>query len=99
MDNETTAGTTNFDDFALCYGLGGGTLINIFEKHVPAANNRRDFTYSYSLDLKALYLVGGKAGYIKSGSISIENDGDIVFDVSKSNTDMLLLSAGFVFEF
>ncbi len=86
--NEEVASNTNFDDFAWSYGIGGGLLINLYTPDQPEGN----FT-SLFLDLKARYLLGSEAEYLKEGSVTIEN-GKVYYDVSKSKTDLLITQIG-----
>ncbi len=85
---EEIASTTNFDDFAWNYGVGGGLLINLYSPEVPEGN----FEALY-LDLKVRYLMGTEAEYLKEGSVNIQ-DGHVYYNVSKSKTDLLITQLG-----
>lgn len=49
-----------------------------------------------SLDTKVRYLRGGRAEYLKEGSIRREN-GSVFFDVLNSRTDVVTLQIGVTF--
>lgn len=84
--NEITR-STNFDDTALSYGFGGGVKINVF---TPTGTNGPGGVH---LDLGARYLIGKEASYLQKGSIRREN-GRVTFDVTHSETTMLLFHFG-----
>jgi hypothetical protein len=48
---------------------------------------------SLYLDLKARYLFGSEAEYLKEGSVIVEN-GRVTYDVSRSKTDLLQIHLG-----
>ena len=84
--NEITR-STNFEDTALSYGFGGGVKINLF---TPTGNNGPGGVH---LDVGARYLIGKEAEYLKEGSIRREG-GRVTFDVTNSDTTMLLVHFG-----
>lgn len=90
---EEVAGTTNFNDFAWNYGVGGGVLINLYSPEHQEGNFGALF-----LDLKVRYLFGTEAEYLKEGSVIIEN-GSAYYDVSKSKTDLLTAQLGVMIYF
>ena len=85
--NEITR-STNFDDTALSYGFGGGVKINLF---TPTGANGPGGVH---LDLGARYLIGKEASYLQEGSIRRDN-GRVTFDVTNSDSTMLLFHFGF----
>lgn len=90
---EEVASSTNFDDIAWSYGAGGGLL---FQVH--SSDNPDDDVSSVFIDLKARYLFGSEADYLKEGSVKI-NNGNVTYDVSKSKTDLLTAHIGVVIYF
>ncbi len=86
---EEVASSNNFDDFAWSYGAGGGLLILLYSEEEGS-----DFG-SLFLDLKARYLFGSEAEYLKEGSVIVSN-GHVTYQVSKSKTDLLTVHAGVV---
>ena len=96
-DLEEIASSTNFDDFTYSYGAGGGVMIQVFDgtKKLPADAG---FAPIILIDLRIRYLIGGEAEYLKEGSITREN-GQLFYDVSKSDTDLMTLHIGVVLEF
>lgn len=91
QDKEITS-STNFDDWAWNYGAGGGLQIYLSE-----SGSDQSLSYIY-LDLKARYLYGTEAQYLKEGAVKIVN-GKVYYYPSKSKTDLLYFSIGVVFAF
>jgi hypothetical protein len=96
-DQEEIASSTNFDDFTYSYGAGGGIMIQVYDgtKKIPADVG---FAPIILIDLRIRYLIGGEAEYLKEASITREN-GQLFYDVSKSDTDLMTLHIGVVLEF
>lgn len=86
---EEVASSNNFDDFAWSYGAGGGLLILL-----SSGEEGEDFG-SIFLDLKARYLFGSEAEYLKEGSV-IVSGGNVTYQVTKSKTDLLTVHTGVV---
>ena len=86
---EEVASSNNFDDFAWSYGAGGGLLILL-----SSGEEGEDFG-SIFLDLKARYLFGSEAEYLKEGSV-IVSGGNVTYQVTKSKTDLLTVHVGVV---
>jgi len=106
-DDEPIASTKNFDDLTLSRGVGAGFMISLvsFDKHDKAINSFMKATGGMQkaacellLDFKIRYLYGGEAEYLKEGSITREN-GDVIYDVKRSDTDLLLFQLGVIFRF
>ena len=87
---EEVASSNNFDDFAWSYGAGGGLLILLSSGDEEGSDNGALF-----LDLKARYLFGSEAEYLKEGSVIVSN-GQVTYQVTKSKTDLLTVHAGVV---
>jgi hypothetical protein len=87
---EEVASSTNYDDFAWSYGGGGGFMIQV-------AGPSDDFS-SIFIDLKARYLLGSEAEYLKEGSVTIE-PGRVIYNPSKSKTDLITANIGVVLYF
>jgi len=82
---EEVATDENFSDFAWNYGFGGGVLIDVMNE--PGLK--------LSIDLRARYLYGTEAEYLKEGSVIVNaQNGTVTYNVSKSTTDMLFIQAG-----
>ncbi|MDR3627795.1 MAG: hypothetical protein P4L45_13220 [Ignavibacteriaceae bacterium] len=88
--SDQVASSNNFDDWAWSYGGGGGILFEI----VPEKKFDKRLGSIY-LDLKARYLYGTEAQYLKEGSVIVQRDG-VTYEVSKSKTDLLTISLGVV---
>lgn len=87
---EEVASSTNFDDFAWNYGGGAGLMYQVYR-------NNDDGT-AFFIDLKARYLFGSEAEYLKEGSVIIEN-GQVIYEVSRSKTDLLTAQLGVIYFF
>jgi hypothetical protein len=88
--SEEVASSNNFDDFAWSYGAGGGILILLTSGDEEGSDAGALF-----LDLKARYLFGSEAEYLKEGSVVV-SPGKVDYIVSKSKTDLLIVHAGVV---
>ena len=96
---EEIASSTNFDDFALTYGGGGGLLIQVWERTGKAPSDDKHPVRKVYIDLKALYMLGGNAEYLKEGSVVIQEDASVIYEVSESRTDLLSINVGVAVEF
>lgn len=88
-DAEEVASSTNQDDAALSYGAGGGIMFRIYSSTPPGDQ------FTILIDVGARYLFGGEAEYLKEGSIRREN-GEVTYDVIKSETDLAMIQVGIV---
>ncbi len=86
---ESIAASTNFDDFALSYGAGGGLKIQLYDG--PIGKEQKWARMSMNLGIR--YLFGGEAEYLQKGSIRRAN-GDVTYDVDRSQTDLLMPQLG-----
>ncbi len=93
-DYEEIASSTNFDDFTMCYGVGAGTFIKVHE-----GVNEADKPYGVYIDLGVRYIMGNEAEYLKEGSIEIDDNHKLNYDVQKSTTDLLTFHLGVAFTF
>ena len=76
---------TNFDDFALSYGLGAGMKYRVYQ-------DRNTGSRVY-INLQGRYLIGNDAEYLRPGSVVVEN-GDVSYDVRSSSTNLLYIQLG-----
>lgn len=95
ISGDDVASSVNFDDFAWSYGGGGGFLIKLVDQLGNENEDEKVKLGSLYLDLKARYLFGSRAEYLTPGSVRIDN-GRVLYDVSKSKTDLLTLQLGVV---
>lgn len=89
IDNDETA--TLMESLAMSYGLGGGLKLCVAE----IGKNRKSNKYPVSLflNLQTRYLLGGRARYLRRGAIDIQNE-QLILDIHRSRTDLLLFSIG-----
>jgi len=97
-DDEDIASSTNFDDFALSYGGGGGVLIKVWQEAKSARSRTSDGVGAVYIDLKVIYTKGGEAEYLKEGSMEII-DNQVVYYPDESHTDLLGINIGVEVEF
>ncbi len=95
-EDDEIASTKNYEDFASRYGFGGGLMIRVYR--VPEEKYELENLESVNIDLGVRYMRGGEAEYLKEGSIKIEG-GDVIYDVSKSTTDLVTVHIGVSFNF
>ena len=88
---EDIASDTNFDDGVFSYGGGGGIMFMVYEGGGGRPVN-------VFVDLGARYLKGGKAQYLREGSIRRE-DGRVLYDIEESKTDLLAIQIGATVQF
>lgn len=88
--DDEIASSTNFDDAALSYGLGGGIDIQVFQG--------RGKLGALLINVGARYLFGTEAEYLQEGSIERRN-GRVFFNVDRSETDLLLMQLGVTLKF
>lgn len=91
---DTIARTNLQNDCAFSYGAGGGLMIQVFSD----VDSEGKGPLVMSIDLALRYLKGGKAEYLKKGSVTLEND-QVFFTVDRSTTDLLSGYIGVSFSF
>lgn len=85
-NSEPFASSTNIDDWAWSYGVGGGLSILLTGDPVTE-------TGAIYLDLKGRYLFGSEAVYLREGDVEI-NGQQVRYHPSVSKTDLLTIHAG-----
>lgn len=91
-DADEVARKTNQDDFATCWGGGGGLLIRVSE------GDREQRKPGVFLDAKVNWIRGAEADYLAEGDVSIVDDRP-VFNVSRSTTDLTTYALGVALTF
>lgn len=92
FDHDPLRHTLPFDDVAFSYGMGGGVRVQWITGRLGDDGPSGRVTFHAGLR----YLFGSKAQYLQRGSITIE-DYDLVYQVRKSRTDMLVPQFGLSF--
>ncbi len=95
-DSEEIASSNNFKDTVMSYGVGGGLMLRLYKSPTSAAGVGK--SVELYLDIGARYLKGGEAEYLKEGSIR-RSDGQVAYDVTQSETDLLFTYVGITASF
>ncbi len=82
---------TNLDDFAWTAGLGGGLSIRLSK---PRASDLEFARGGAFLEIKARYMAGGRAEYLKKGSIIVDGN-SYTFTPERSATSAVTVQIGF----
>lgn len=94
-DDRDIASSTNFDDLAFSYGIGGGVMARVYRGH--SSSNGRPF--NVFIDARIRYLFGGEAQYLREGDIETDASGDPIFFFTESRTDLLIPQLGVTIRF
>ena len=92
---EEIASSVNFDDYAWNYGGGGGLMFCVHRAKEKEHGKISDIF----VDIKARYLYGTRADYLREGSIKNLGGGKIGYDVTRSTTDLISVHLGVVLFF
>lgn len=92
--NWEIARDVNFSDWTWSLGLGGGLMLPIYEKK----RDKKSGPFALFLDFGARYLKGGRAEYLKEGSIVQVNE-HVTYEINESSTDLIIIRAGLSFAF
>ena len=90
-----TTSSTNFDDAAFSYGLGGGVMAQVYSGH--SSDDGRPF--NVFVDARIRYLFGGEAQYLREGDIESDANGNPIYFFTESRTDLLLPQLGVTIRF
>ena len=88
------ASAVNISDTVMSYGAGAGIQFTI----IKALRRSGENAFAVDMELGARYIYGGRADYLKEGSIFREN-GEVTYDVLQSATSLISARAGFCFRF
>ena len=92
--NDRIASSVNLSDFAWSVGAGCGVMIKVYEYK----KNSDRSPFAIFADLGARFLKGGRAEYLCQESICQEN-GQLIYDIKMSNTDLITARLGLSFAF
>lgn len=92
-DMDEIASSTNFEDSAFSYGLGGGIKFQVARSISEIGSVSR-----WYIDLRVRYLFGGEAEYLKEGALR-NNNGTLSYDTNNSRTHLFTAGIGFVVGF
>lgn len=92
--NEEIASSVNLDDFTFSLGGGGGLMVRVYDAHSERAeqekSGKRDEGILEALiHLDVHYLAGTEAEYLKPGSVKIDENRQVSYDIIRSRTDMI----------
>lgn len=92
--DEEKLSDTNFEDTALSYGFGAGVQIRLWQRKGEITRTLNDVEpSSVYLNLRGRYMYGREAEYLQKGSIRTDN-GEVIYDVSQSTTNLLHIKIG-----
>lgn len=91
--DEDDISSVNYEDTAFSYGLGGGMMVRF-----GGRDARKKSAVEFLLDLRVRYILGGRAEYLKEGSIVVE-DQEVTYYVYESKTDLLSFQIGVAMTF
>ena len=91
---DDVASTVHLSDTTLSYGLGGGLMVRAYERR----SGERRTPFGIYMDLGVRYLMGVMAEYMKEGSLVLD-DGELVYDVYESKTNIITTHIGLTFVF
>ena len=91
---EKIASSVHLSDWTWSSGAGCGLLMKVYEDR----KNRERNTFAIFVDVGARYLKGGKAEYLREGSIHQEDD-RLIYDSKISHTDLITARLGLSFAF
>ncbi len=90
---DAIASSTNQDDAASAYGFGGGVMIPLWRQDGDCSGPQ-----SFLIDIGGRYIRGGKAEYLKEGSL-LSEDGRVQIETVESETDLAKLHVGVAVRF
>ncbi len=96
--DEAVLRDTNFEDTSLSYGFGGGMQVRLYRRGERKQEEEEISVRTVYLNLMGRYMYGREAEYLQEGSIRREN-GEVFFDVNRSNTNLFYIKLGVVFNF
>ena len=88
------ASAVNISDTTMSYGAGAGIQFTVLKALRQSGEN----SFALDVELGARYIYGGRAEYLKEGSISRENS-EVTYDLLESATSLISARAGFCFRF
>ena len=94
-DLEEVASSTNMDDVAFSYGVGGGIMVKVGKISQKGFGKN---PLPIFVDLKVRYMLGDEADYLREGAIEREL-GSASYDISTSKTDLMLYQIGVAVSF
>lgn len=92
-DEEEIASNVNYDYITTNVGLGGGLKINLYQGF-----NENGHFQRISLVMKAKYMLGGNASYLREGDL-VRNGNFVDLNIRESRTDLATFNIGVAFNF
>ena len=91
---------TNFEDTALSYGFGAGVQFRLYQDRATERAPDEVMPSGVYVTLASRYMFGREAEYLQEGSIDVvTRPGEVLYDVSRSETDLLYFKLGLVITF
>ena len=92
---EEVASDINSDDLTVAAGAGGGLAIHLGWSRRRHPDRARGETV---IEVKVRYMAGGRAKYLKQGSIVVEGD-DVTYTLERSATSFVTAQVGISFRY
>lgn len=89
---------TNFEDTSLSYGFGTGVNLRVYSNKGQTGAASDIALGAVYLNAGLRYMYGREAEYLQEGSIT-RNNGNVTYDVTESETDLLYFKFGVNFTF
>lgn len=96
--DESDISTKHISDYSLSYGTGFGLMVKLYGDKGKKENKTGKDKFCVYMDVRLRYLKGNRSEYLREGGIERIN-GELVYDIHKSETDLLKTLVGLVIEF
>ncbi|TVR17592.1 MAG: hypothetical protein EA391_04350 [Balneolaceae bacterium] len=91
---------TNFEDTSLSYGFGAGVQFQLYRDRSTERASDEITPSAVYLTLASRYMFGREAEYLQQGSIEVNTQtGEVFYDVSRSETNLLYFKLGVAISF
>ncbi len=91
---------TNFEDTTLSYGFGAGVQFQLYRDRSTQREPDEISPSGVYLTLASRYMFGREAEYLQEGSINVNTQtGEVFYDVSRSETNLLYFKLGVAISF
>ena len=100
ISGEDVLRDTNFEDTSLSYGFGAGVQFRLYRDRSTERAPDEILPSGVYLTLASRYMFGREAEYLQEGSIDVNTQtGEVFYDVSRSETNLLYFKLGVAISF